>query len=213
MEAKEKRGFIVVLSGFSGAGKGTIMKRIMKTHGTEYALSISATTRKKREGEKEGREYFFKTREEFDKMIENDEFLEYATFNGNSYGTMNSFVDDMVNSGKDIILEIEVQGALQVKEKYPDALLLFVMTPDADELKHRLISRGTEDDEAISSRLIISIEEASLIEQYDYVIINDHVDSACNQVHSIIQAEHCKTVNNTDLIETMKNDLLKFKED
>ncbi len=213
MEAKAKKGFIVVLSGFSGAGKGTIMKRIMKTHGEEYALSISATTRKMREGEQEGREYFFKTREEFDRMIKNGEFLEYATFNGNSYGTMNSFVDSMIESGKDIILEIEVQGALQVKEKYPDALLLFVMTPDADELKHRLISRGTEDNETISNRLLISIGEAELIEQYDYVIINDHVDSACNQVHSIIQAEHCKTGNNADLIETMKHDLLKFKEE
>ena len=120
------RGLVVVLSGFSGAGKGTIMKHLLRKYEGQYHLSISATTRAKRQGEEEGREYFFKTREEFDQMIEAGEFLEYATFNGNSYGTPRGYVEQLITEGKDVILEIEVQGALQVRKIFPDALLLFV---------------------------------------------------------------------------------------
>lgn len=212
MNRINEKGLIVVLSGFSGAGKGTIMKHLLKTHGEHYALSVSATTRKKREGEEEGREYFFKTQEEFDKMVENDEFLEYACFNGKSYGTMKSYVEKMTGSGRDILLEIEVQGALQVKKKYPEALLLFVMPPSADELKRRLVGRGTEDDEAIKNRLAISVKESDLITNYDYIIINDTVSSACERVHSIIRSAHNAVIYNENLIETMKKDLLKYKE-
>lgn len=208
----DKKGLIVVLSGFSGAGKGTIMKNLLKEHGENYALSISATTRNIRQGEADGREYFFKTKEEFDQMIENDEFLEYATFNGNSYGTMKSYVNEMTESGKDILLEIEVQGALQVKKKYPDALLLFVTTPSAEDLKNRLVGRGTEDEETIRNRLAISVKESDLIVNYDYIIINDDVISACNRVHNIIQAEHNAVSRNDKLIETMKKELRRFKE-
>lgn len=207
------KGLIVVLSGFSGAGKGTIMKNLLKKYKDLYALSISATTRAMRHGEQDGREYFFKSREEFDAMIKNDEFLEYATFNGNSYGTMKSYVEEITDCKKDVLLEIEVQGALQIKEKFPEALLLFVMTPTADELKNRLVGRGTEDTATINHRLAISIKESKLIEKYDYVIINDNVASACERVHNIIQSEHNRVLRNNSFIETMKNDLLKYKED
>lgn len=206
-----KKGLIVVLSGFSGAGKGTIMKNLLKIHGDKYALSISATTRPIRQGEEDGREYFFKTREEFDRMVENDEFLEHATFNGNSYGTMKSFVNEMVNSGRDILLEIEVQGALQVKKMYPDALLLFVTTPTAADLKNRLVGRGTEDIETVNRRLSISVKESELIKKYDYIVINDKVEAACERVHNIIQSAHLTVNNNSELIETMKKDLKQFE--
>lgn len=206
-----KKGLIVVLSGFSGAGKGTIMKNLMKKHGDKYALSVSATTRPIRQGEEDGREYFFKTREEFDNMVANDEFLEYATFNGNSYGTMKSFVNEMIDSGRDILLEIEVQGALQVKKVYPEALLLFVMTPTAEELKNRLVGRGTEDVETINKRLAISVKESELIKHYDYIVINDQVEKASNLVDSIIESVHHRVDKNNELIETMKSDLKQFE--
>ena len=140
----KQKGLIIVLSGFSGAGKGTIMKHLLQSHPGEFNLSISATTRQKRQGEEDGRDYFFKTREEFDAMIENGELLEYATFNNNSYGTPKSYVEQLVNEGKDVLLEIEIQGALQVKKIFPEAVLLFVMPPSADALKERLLGRGTE---------------------------------------------------------------------
>ena len=150
------RGLVIVLSGFSGAGKGTIMKHLLEAHPNDYNLSISATTRGMRAGEVDGSEYFFKSREEFDEMIKNNELLEYATFNGNSYGTPRAYVEKLVEEKKDVILEIEIQGALQVKEMYPDALLLFTMPPSAKELENRLVGRGTESAEVIAQRLAIS---------------------------------------------------------
>lgn len=205
------KGLVIVLSGFSGAGKGTIMKHLLEAHPNDYNLSISATTRDMRAGEKDGREYFFKTREEFDSMIENHELLEYATFNGNSYGTPKAYVEKLIEEKKDVILEIEIQGALQVKEMYPDALLLFTMPPSAKELENRLVGRGTETPEVISQRLAISCKESQYMNKYDYLIINDSLERAVDQVHNIIQAEHFKVSRNTKAISEMKSQLKMFE--
>jgi guanylate kinase len=205
------KGLVIVLSGFSGAGKGTIMKHLLEAHPNDYNLSISATTRDMRAGEKDGREYFFKTREEFDSMIENHELLEYATFNGNSYGTPKAYVEKLIEEKKDVILEIEIQGALQVKEMYPDALLLFTMPPSAKELENRLVGRGTETPEVISQRLAISCKESQYMSKYDYLIINDSLERAVDQVHNIIQAEHFKVSRNTKAISEMKSQLKMFE--
>ena len=205
------KGLVIVLSGFSGAGKGTIMKHLLEAHPNDYNLSISATTRGMRAGEKDGREYFFKTREEFDDMIKNNELLEYATFNGNSYGTPRAYVEQLIEQKKDVILEIEIQGALQVKKMYPDALLLFTMPPSAKELENRLVGRGTESPEVISQRLAISCRESQYMEQYDYLIVNDSLERAVDQVHNIIQAEHFKVARNTKAVNEMKNELKVFE--
>ncbi|MBR5637851.1 MAG: guanylate kinase [Pseudobutyrivibrio sp.] len=205
------KGLVIGLSGFSGAGKGTIMKHLLEAHPNDYNLSISATTRGMRAGEKDGREYFFKTREEFDAMIENNELLEYATFNGNSYGTPRAYVEQLIERRKDVILEIEIQGALQVKEMFPDALLLFTMPPSAKELENRLVGRGTETPEVISQRLAISCKESQYMDKYDYLIINDSLERAVDQVHNIIQAEHFKVSRNTTAINEMKNELKVFE--
>lgn len=207
---KYKQGLVVVLSGFSGAGKGTIMKHLLERYPGSYHLSISATTREMRTGERDGREYFFKTREEFDEMIAAGEFLEYATFNGNSYGTPKAYVEQLTGEGKDVILEIEVQGALQVRKLFPEALLLFVTPPSAGELKHRLVGRGTETDEVIAQRLAISAKESALMPQYDYLIVNDVLDDAVAEVHHIIQSEHFATDRNTEEIADMQEQLKQF---
>ena len=207
---KNRTGMITVLSGFSGAGKGTIMKHLLQDYPGRYHLSISATTRAKRLGEEEGREYFFKTREEFDAMIEAGEFLEYATFNGNSYGTPRSYVQKLVDEGKDVILEIEVQGALQVKKCFPDSLLLFVMPPSAEVLQERLVGRGTESEDVIRQRLAISAGESHLMPQYDYLIINDVLEDAVREVHNIIQSEHLATKRNMDTILDMQTQVKLF---
>ncbi len=201
---KNKTGMITVLSGFSGAGKGTIMKHLMQDYPSLYHLSISATTRQKRMGEEDGREYFFKTREEFDEMIKNDEFLEYATFNGNSYGTPRFYVEQLVREGKDVILEIEVQGALQIRKRYPDSLLLFVTPPSANALQERLVGRGTETEDVVRERLQISAKESLLMPQYDYLIVNDVLEDAVAEVHHIIQSEHFAVKRNSEIISDMQ---------
>ena len=145
-----QRGILIVVSGFSGAGKGTLMKELMKRYEETYALSVSATTRNPREGEVDGREYFFKTTEEFEKMIAKEELIEYARYVENYYGTPRTYVEQQLEAGKDVILEIEIQGALKVKERFPDTLLLFVTPPSAKELRRRLVGRGTETMEVIA---------------------------------------------------------------
>ncbi len=207
---KNDKGLIVVLSGFSGAGKGTIMKHLLKEYPDKYFLSISATTRKRRATEQEGREYFFKTPEEFDKMIENNELLEYAKFNDKAYGTPRDYVEKLINEGKDVILEIEVQGALQVKELYPDALLLFVTPPNAETLKQRLVGRGTETDSVIAQRLAISSKESFLMTKYDYLIINDVIEDSVDKLHNIIQCEHYRISRSNDAIAKMQDELKMF---
>lgn len=205
-----KKGLVVVLSGFSGAGKGTIMKHLLNRYPGEYHLSISATTRAKRQGEEDGREYFFKTREEFDQMVANDELLEHATFNGNSYGTPKAYVQKLIDEGKDVILEIEVNGALQVKKIFPDALLLFVTPPSAEELKRRLVGRGTETPEVVAQRLAISSKEALLMPKYDYLVINDKIEDSVERVHDIIKSAHYATGFNGAQIEELQQELKAF---
>ena len=206
----QKKGLVVVLSGFSGAGKGTIMKHLLNKYPGMYNLSISATTRGKRQGEEEGREYFFKTREEFDRMVANNEFLEHATFNGNSYGTPKAYVQKLIDEGKDVILEIEVNGALQVKKIFQDALLLFVTPPSAAELKNRLVGRGTETADVVAQRLSISSKESLLMPKYDYLVINDQIDESVERVHMIIQSAHYATKANTAQIAELQEELKAF---
>ena len=172
---KMNKGILVVVSGFSGAGKGTIMKELMKQY-DNYALSISATSRAPREGEVEGREYFFKTKEEFEQLISEGKFIEYAQYVNNYYGTPSDYVFSQMEQGKDVILEIEIQGALQVKEKYPNTLLVFVTPPTAEELKRRLVGRGTEDMATIEARLHRANEEAEYMNHYDYIVVNDNLE-------------------------------------
>lgn len=205
------KGLLIVLSGFSGAGKGTIMKHLLEAHPNDYNLSISCTTRDKRPGEEDGREYFFKSREEFDEMIESGKLLEYASFNGNSYGTPKDYVEKLLAEGKDVLLEIEIQGALQVKKMNPDALLLFTTPPSAKELENRLVGRGTESPKVIAERLAISCKESGFMDQYDYLIINDSLETAVDQVHNIIQAEHFKVNRNQSAIEEIRKELKVFE--
>lgn len=183
------RGILVVVSGFSGAGKGTLMKRLMEKY-DEYALSVSVTTRSPREGEREGREYFFRTREEFKELIAQEQLIEYARYVDNYYGTPKEYVENQLNDGKDVVLEIEIQGALEVKKKMPDTLLLFVTAPSAQELKNRLEGRGTESPELIRNRLERACEEAEGISGYDYLLVNEKLEECVDLMHGIIQSEH-----------------------
>ena len=201
-----KKGILIVVSGFSGAGKGTIMKELLKQY-DNYALSISATTRKPRPGEEEGREYFFKTVEEFEKMIAKDELIEYARYVDNYYGTPRAYVEEQLEAGKDVILEIEIQGALKVKEKFPETLILFVTPPTAKELKHRLVGRGTETMDVIEFRMNRAKEEAEGMDKYDYLIVNDVLAECVEEVHRIIQGEHRRSFRNQAFIEHMKEEL------
>jgi guanylate kinase len=201
-----ERGILIVVSGFSGAGKGTVMKEIMGRYGN-YALSISATTRKPRPGEEEGREYFFKTVEEFEKMIAKDQLIEYARYVDNYYGTPRAYVEEQLEAGKDVILEIEIQGALKVKEKFPETLLLFVTPPTAKELRSRLKGRGTETEDVIDFRMNRAKEEAEGMNRYDYLIVNDVLEECVEQVHRIIQGEHRRSYRNMAFIERMKEEL------
>lgn len=205
-KSMKEKGILIVVSGFSGAGKGTIMKEIMSRY-DNYALSISATTRRPRPGEEDGREYFFKTVEEFEKMIAKDDLIEYARYVDNYYGTPSAYVEEQLNAGKDVILEIEIQGALKVKEKFPETLLLFVTPPSAKELRDRLVGRGTETMEVIDFRMNRAKEEAEGMDKYDYLIINDVLQDCVEEMHRIIQGEHRRSYRNTEFIERMKAEL------
>lgn len=200
------KGILIVVSGFSGAGKGTLMKKLVQEY-EDYALSISATTRKPRPGEKDGREYFFMDKQDFEKKIAAGGFVEYACYCDNYYGTPRDYVESQLAAGKDVILEIEIQGALQIKKDYPTALLLFVMPPDAKELKRRLSSRGTETEDVIAKRLSRAVEEAKGIEEYEYIVVNDDLDRCVSELHEIIVAAHNAPVRNEEFIENIKAEL------
>lgn len=202
----KRRGILIVVSGFSGAGKGTLMKRLIETY-DNYALSISMTTRTPRPKEQHGREYFFVTKESFEEKIEQDGLIEYASYCENYYGTPRAYVEEQLDKGKDVILEIEIQGALKIKEKFPTALLLFVMPPTAAELKKRLTLRGTETPEVIEKRLYRAQEEAKGIEQYDYIVINDDLRKCTEELHSLIMAAHNTPFRNEAFIENMRQEL------
>lgn len=202
----QKRGILIVVSGFSGAGKGTLMKRLLESY-DNYALSVSATTRSPRPGEIDGREYFFKSVDEFEKMIAQDELIEYAKYVNNYYGTPKDYVMSQLDAGKDVILEIEIQGALKVKEKYPDTLLLFVTPPSARELKARLVGRGTETMDVIESRMKRAVEESEGVEAYDYLIVNDDLETCVKEMHHVIQAEHSRVNRTQSMIEQIRKEL------
>lgn len=205
----DNQGALVVVSGFSGAGKGTLMKALLERY-DNYALSISATTRGPRTGEVDGREYFFKTREEFLQMIEADQLIEYAEYVNNFYGTPKDYVFSNLESGKDVLLEIEIQGALKVKEKFPDAVLIFVTPPSAEELRRRLLGRGTESLEKIEARLKRAAQEAEYMEQYDYLLVNDNLDQCVEEMHRLIQAMRARTANHNTLISKIKEEMKFF---
>ena len=205
-----RKGVLAVVSGFSGAGKGTLMKALLSEHADQYALSISATTRGPREGEVDGREYFFKTKDQFEQMIAEDALIEHACYVGNYYGTPKSYVMEQLEAGKNVILEIEIQGALKVKERFPDTLLLFVTPPSAGELERRLRGRGTETDEVIKSRLKRAVEEAEFMDRYDYILVNDDLETCVREMHELIQAQRHKTSQNQEFIVKMKEDLKQF---
>ena len=191
-----KKGILIVVSGFSGAGKGTLMKELMRKYPENYALSISATTRSPRDGEVDGREYFFLSREKFEKMIANNELIEYAKYVENYYGTPRAYVEKMLDEGKDVILEIEIQGALKV---------------NARELKSRLVGRGTETMEVIESRMNRACEEAEGMSAYDYLVVNDELDDCVEEMHSIIQGEHHRSSRNVNFMNDIKEELEELK--
>ena len=201
-----EKGLLVVVSGFSGAGKGSIMKRILQKY-DNYALSISATTRDPRPGEMDGQDYFYKTQKQFEKMIDKDELIEYASYQGNYYGTPKAYVEKQLNSGKDVILEIEVQGATKVKELLPDTILIFVTPPSAAELRDRLTKRATESADQIRGRLRRAVVEAEYMPNYDYILINDDLEAAVTELDEIVQTEHKKSKRSSDHITRMTTEL------
>ncbi len=203
------KGILIVVSGFAGAGKGTIMKNLMERY-PGFSLSVSATSRLPREGEKEGVNYFFKTREEFEEMIERQEFLEHAEYVGNYYGTPKAFVEEKLSEGLNVLLEIEIQGAMQVRKSFPDALLIFIMPPSAGILRERLTKRGTESPEVIEKRLKRAVSESEGIENYDYIVINDEVDKCTEKLHNIILSAAMQPARQKEFIEEVRNDLKKM---
>ncbi len=202
----EKKGLLTVVSGFSGAGKGTLMKGLLSKY-DNYALSVSMTTRAPRPGEVDGREYFFITREQFEKNIEDGKLIEHAQYVGNYYGTPKDYVFEQLDAGKDVLLEIEIQGALQIKKRFPEALLLFVTTKDAQTLIERLKGRGTETEEVIFKRLKRAAEESEGIEEYEYLIVNDDLETCIEDMHDIIQKAKLKASRNSEFIKKIREDL------
>ena len=202
----KERGILAGVSGFSGAGKGTIMKGLMSRY-DNYALSISATTREPREGEVHGREYFFVSEEEFEDMIREDRLIEYARYVDHYYGTPKDYVMSQMEAGKDVILEIEIQGALKVKEKFPETLLIFVAPPSAEELKRRLVNRGTETADVIDARMKRACEEAEQMDRYDYLLINDEIDRCVEELNSLIQGQHRRMTLQEGFVSQMKQEL------
>ena len=201
-----ENGVLVVVSGFSGAGKGTVIKALLAEH-HRYALSVSATTRSPREGEVDGREYFFVSKEKFEEMIAEDQLLEHARYVDNYYGTPKQYVFRQMADGKDVILEIEIQGALAIKEKFPEAILIFITPPSADELKARLTGRGTETEEQIAKRLHRASEEAHWIRSYDYLLVNDKLETCVETLHELIQMQHMRVSSSLEFISQMKTEL------
>lgn len=202
----KRKGILIVVSGFSGAGKGTLVKKLVEQY-DNYALSVSATTRQPRAGEQDGREYFFLQKEQFEQKIAENGLIEYACYCDNYYGTPREYVEGQLRDGKDVILEIEIQGALKIREHYHDALLLFVMPPSAEELRRRLVGRGTETEEVINKRMRRAAEEAQGIEEYDYIVVNDDLETCVGELHKIILAAHNTPDRNKEFIENIREEL------
>ena len=208
-ENKTKRGSLIVISGFSGVGKGTVVKRLVSDFG--YNLSVSATTRSPRDGEVNGREYYFMDRSEFENLIDYGGFIEWTQYVENYYGTPKKYVEEGLEAGRDIILEIEVMGALNVKEQFPDALLIFISAPSIAELKNRLAGRGTESEETIIKRLKKATEEAEDMDKFDYVIVTDDLEECIRTVDSVIKSYGCRRDNQLDYIAGIKEELAEIK--
>ena len=202
----DNKGILIVISGFSGAGKGTVVKEILRQY-DDYVLSVSMTTRAPRTGERDGVEYFFTTVEKFEETIAAGGLLEYASYCGNYYGTPKAYVENMLASGKNVILEIEVQGGTQIKELFPESLLLFVTPPSAQELENRLRARGTETEEVILQRLARASQEVPYMKDYEYIVINDDLQRCVSDIHSIVDAARSKPDRKKNFIETIGEDL------
>jgi|SRR5699024_9458973 len=187
-----ERGLLIVLSGPSGVGKGTVRKALLEKYGDQFEYSVSMTTREQRQGEEEGVDYFFRSREEFEHLIEKEGLLEFAEYVGNYYGTPLTYVNETLNRGKDVFLEIEVQGALKVRKKMPEGIFVFLSPPNLEELKSRIIGRGTDDPKVIEERMKKAIEELKMVRHYDYVVENDTVENAAEKIRHIIESEHLK---------------------
>lgn len=197
-------GMLLIISGPSGSGKGTVVKELYNRE--SFAVSISVTTRTKRDGEVDKKDYFFTTVEDFHDMRQNNKLLEHAVFCGNYYGTPRSYVEEEIFKGKVVVLEIDVNGALQVRDKFPGSVLVFLMPPNLEELKNRLTNRNTETEIAIESRLKRAKEEIELIGKYDYLVINDEVDEAIQKIISIVNAERLKPLRSQNTISKFKGD-------
>lgn len=204
------KGKLVVISGFSGVGKGTVVSDIIDNN-SKYKVSVSATTRKPRQGEEDGVHYFFLTKDEFEKLIQDDKLLEYAQYVDNYYGTPLDFVEESLENGKNVVLEIEAQGAMQVKEKRPDAVLIFILPPDADTLKNRLVGRNTESADVINKRLMRAAKECDYVDNYDYYVINDQVADCRDDIINIVDNNKPVSIDR-DIVQKIKEDILKFKE-
>jgi len=205
----KQKGILIVLSGFSGAGKGTLVKKLLQTY-DNYALSVSMTTRQPRTGERDGVEYFFADKEQFEQKIKEEGFIEYATYCGNYYGTPKAYVEEQLAAGKDVILEIEIQGALKVKEQFPESLLLFVTPPSAAELERRLVGRGTEEQAVIAKRLARASEESEGVEAYDYIVVNDDLDECVKELHQLVDAARRAPVRSAEFIKQIREELKGF---
>lgn len=203
----KQQGILTIVSGFSGVGKGTIMGRLLEEHPHEYCLSVSATTRAPRNGEVDGVNYFFVSRDQFESMIRENKLLEYAQYVDNYYGTPKDFVVDRLNQGINVILEIEMQGALKIKQQYPEALLIFVAPTKASDLADRLSGRGTETLEQINSRLARAAQETVYMKDYDYIVVNDVIERATQEIHEIITNEKDRVVRRTEFIDVLTQDL------
>ena len=205
----EKKGILIVISGFSGAGKGTLVKELLRRY-DEYALSVSMTTRTPRPGEQEGVDYFFTDRAHFEETIARDGLVEYAQYCGNYYGTPRAYVEERLAAGKNVILEIEIQGALKIREKFPESLLLFVTPPSVAELERRLAGRGTEKPEAIARRLARAAEESEGVEAYDYIVVNDRLEECAEEIHMLVDAARRAPVRRRELIGEIREELYCF---
>ena len=205
------RGSLIVLSGFAGVGKGTVLKSLFETQ-EGYAYSVSATTRQPRPGEVDGVHYFFVSKERFEEMIRDDELLEHASYVGNYYGTPRAYVEQKLDEGFDVILEIEVQGALKIKEKVPEAVLIYMLPPSADILYERLKGRGTETDEVIGRRMKKAAQEAESVEQYDYMVVNDDADECAARLHSLIRSQRQRVRSSLPFIRKLAKELANMSE-
>lgn len=205
----QEKGILIVISGFSGAGKGTLVKKLLETY-DKYALSISMTTRQPRAGEKDGIHYFFTSREKFEEEIAKNGLIEYAQYCGNYYGTPRAYVEEQLSRGQNVILEIEIQGALKIKKLFPESLLLFVTPPTAAELERRLKGRGTETEEVIAKRLARASEESEGIEAYDYIVVNDDLETCVEELHRIVEAAGRAPIRRQAFIKEIREELKGF---